>query len=104
MKVENEELEQAQALNKVMIEMAKRQRASYKTLVRVYVVTVVCFTILLVSMVVGFFYYESQFEFTDTVTTTTKTVEQEVSGEGSEINNVEGNMYKDNAIHNQGGE
>lgn len=104
MKVENEELEQAQALNKVMIEMAKSQRASYKTLVRVYVVTVVCFTILLVSMVIGFFYYESQFEFTDTVTTTTKTVEQEVSGEGSEINNVEGNMYKDNAIHNQGGE
>lgn len=104
MKVENEELEQAQALNKVMIEMAKSQRASYRTLVRVYVITVICFTILLVSMVAGFFYYESQFEFTDTVTTTTKTVTQEVSGEGSEINNVEGNMYKDNAIHNQGGE
>ena len=33
-----------------------------------------------------------------------ETITQEVSGSDSEINNVEGNMYKDNAIHEEGGE
>lgn len=33
---------------------------------------------------------------------TTTTTEQTVEGDGAEINNVDGNMYKDNATHNEG--
>lgn len=104
MGAQNDELEQAQALSRVALELAKSQKANNKTLVRLFVVTVVCFTILLMSIVAGFLWYESQSMITDTVTTTTKTITQEVSGEDSEINNVEGDLYKDNAIHNDGGE
>ena len=34
--------------------------------------------------------------------TATTTTEQTVEGDGAEINNVDGNMYKDNATHNEG--
>ena len=50
-------------------------------------------------MIVGFFVYESQFE-TEAIETQT-TITQEVSGDGSDINNVDGNQYNDNATHNQ---
>ena len=33
---------------------------------------------------------------------TTTTTEQTVEGDSAEINNVEGNMYRDNATHNEG--
>ena len=51
-------------------------------------------------MTIGFFWYESQFEVTEDIATT-ETITQEVSGENSEINNVDGNLYKDNATHNE---
>lgn len=94
-----EALEQSQAMNQLLLEMVKTQKKNVKDLVRVFVITIVCYTILLLAMVGGFFWYESQFEVTEQVVTE-ETTTQEVSGEGSEINNVEGNMYKDNAVHN----
>lgn len=49
--------------------------------------------------IVGLFlFYESQFETTETITHTTVT--QEVDG-NSNINNVEGDQYNDNATHNE---
>ena len=45
-------------------------------------------------------WYESQWEYTTTETITTT---QEVEGDNAEINNVEGNQYKDNSVHNEGG-
>lgn len=102
----NEEtFEQLQATNKLLLKMVKNQKENNKNTIRVFIVTVVCYTILLISMVVGFFVYESQFEIVDTVTeetvTETTTYDQEVSGENSSINNVEGNQYNDNATHNE---
>ena len=52
----------------------------------------------MVAMIVGFFWYESQFDVTDAVTTE-KTITQEVSGDDSDI--VNGNQYNDDAVHNQ---
>jgi hypothetical protein len=63
------------------------------------VIIVVCFTVIIGSMIGGFFWYESQFEY-DEVYTTTEQVDQEVSGSNSSINNIEGNQYNGNAIHN----
>jgi hypothetical protein len=48
-------------------------------------------------MVIGFFYYESQFDITETTTT-----ELQTSGENANINNVSnGDMYNDNSVHNE---
>ena len=50
-----------------------------------------------------FVWYESQFDY---VTTNGEDVDVETSGDNAnaEYNDVSGNQYNDNAIHNQGGE
>lgn len=94
-----EQIEQTQAMNELLLEMVKNQKEANKSNFKVFISVIICYTLLLISMVVSFFIYESQFEIastTETITTTT----QEVSGQDSEINNIQGNMYKDNAVHN----
>lgn len=68
---------------------------------KIYVILVV--SLLANLIIVGtFLWYESHMN--TTVETRTETVTtQTVDGENSEINNVEGNQYKDNAIHNDSG-
>jgi hypothetical protein len=100
MTIDEEKNKQVEATNKLLLQMVKNQKENNKNMVRVFIITMCCMTILLVSMVVGFFVYESQFE-TELETTTETTITQEVSGEDSTINNVEGNQYNDNATHNQ---
>lgn len=50
-----------------------------------------------------FVWYESQFDY---VTTNGKDVDVETSGDNAnaEYNDVSGNQYNNNAVHNQGGE
>ena len=96
---EQQQMEQVQALNKLLLEMNKNQKESNNSLIKTFIATVVCFTVLLISMVLGFFWYENQFEMTEKVVT--ETITQEVSGTDSEINSVEGNLYKDNASHTE---
>ncbi len=100
MTIEEEKNKQVEATNKLLLQMVKNQKENNKNMIRVFIITMCCMTILLVSMVVGFFVYEGQFE-TELETTTETTITQEVSGEDSTINNVEGNQYNDNATHNQ---
>ena len=95
-----EALEQSQAMNQLLLEMVKTQKNNTKSLIRVFITTIICYTMLLIAMTIGFFLYESQFEATEEIVTT-ETTTQEVSEDGSEINNVEGNLYKDNATHNE---
>lgn len=65
---------------------------------KIYVILAV--SLLTNLIIVGaFLWYESHMN--TTVETSTETVTtQTVDGENSEVNNVEGNQYKDNAIHN----
>ena len=56
----------------------------------------------------SFLLYESQFEYGATTkevitteTTDNSVITQEVNGENSEVNNVEGDMYRDNSTHNE---
>lgn len=100
--VEGQNFEQVQATNKLLLEMVKNQRDNTKNITRLFIITVVCYTVLLISMIAGFFWYESQFVYTEEVVTE-EVITQEVSGDDAEINNVEGNMYNDNAIHNENG-
>ena len=90
MTIEEEKNKQVEATNKLLLQMVKNQKENNKNMIRVFIITMCCMTILLVSMIVGFFVYESQFE-TELETTTETTITQEVSGEDSTINNVEGN-------------
>ena len=100
MTIEEEKNKQVEATNKLLLQMVKNQKENNKNMIRVFIITMCCMTILLVSMIIGFFVYESQFE-TELETTNETTITQEVSGEDSTINNVEGNQYNDNATHNQ---
>ena len=100
MTIDEEKNKQVEATNKLLLQMVKNQKENNKNMIRVFIITMCCMTILLVSMVVGFFVYESKFE-TELETTNETTITQEVSGEDSTINNVEGNQYNDNATHNQ---
>lgn len=95
-KNEKDALEQYSALTHIVLDMLK----SKKRECRMFFIALICSLVINVIIVVAFLYYESQWEYTDTITTTT---EQEVSGTDSEINNVEGNQYKDNSTHNEGG-
>lgn len=54
------------AMNKLLVEMVKNQKAAIKNLVKVFIATIICYTVLLIAIVVGFFVYESQFEVLDT--------------------------------------
>lgn len=101
MNQEHETLQQSQSINELLLEMLRNQKKNQKNMLKLYAVTIICYTVILLSMVFGFFWYESQFEVYEQVVTETTTT-QEVSGEGSEINNVEENMYKGTAIHNEG--
>ena len=94
------EMEQLEATNNLLLEMAKNQKENNKNLLKIFIVNAVCSTLIVIALIVGFFIYESQYE-TNYTTTETKTITQEVSGEDSEINNVEGNQYNDNATHNE---
>lgn len=85
--------------NKLLLEMVKNQKQSTKNLVKVFITTIICFALLLIVMVVGFFVYESQFEVIDGEYE--YSIEQSVDGENSNINNVNGNQYNDNATHNE---
>lgn len=55
MAIKDDALEQSQALNQLLLEMTRTQKMQQKALIKVYIVTVVCFTALLISMIIGFF-------------------------------------------------
>lgn len=100
--IKDDYVKQLEATNELLIEMAKNQKESSKNSLKIYIVTIICLTSLLITMVIGFIVYELQFEEInddfeqiETITTT-----QEVSGENSEINNILGDMYNDNASKN----
>jgi len=53
---------QMDSTNKLLLEMVKNQKLNAKNLIKVFVTIIICYTVLLLGMVAGFFIYESQFE------------------------------------------
>lgn len=90
---------QNEQLNNLLLDVVKSQKRSYKSLITVFIVTVISLTLIICTMIFLFTWYESQFETTEETKTE---ITQTVDGENSSINNVTGNQYNDNAIHNQG--
>jgi hypothetical protein len=91
---EEQALDQSIALNRIVMTMLQHQKENNKRLF----IALILSLCLNAAILCGFLWYESQWE-TETITTTTT---QEVEGDSAEINNIEGNQYKDNAVHNEG--
>jgi hypothetical protein len=96
--MQNDLKDNMEITNKLLLEMVKNQKAANKNLTKVFMSAIIGYTVLVLAMIAGFFIYESQYETTEEERLS---IEQEVSGEEAEINNVLGNMYKDNATHNE---
>lgn len=91
-----DELEQSFALVDILRDLLDTTK---QHLNKAYIL--LCVSILSNLVIVGaFLWYESQMS-TIVEETTETTTTQEVDGDDAEINNVEGNQYKDNATHNQ---
>lgn len=97
---EEEALDQSIALNRIVMAMLQQQKDSNK---RMFVALIVSLVINVIIFC-GFLYYESQWEISaETTYTTTEDIDQNVEGEGSAINNVDGDQYNDSSTHNEGG-
>lgn len=95
---EGDALDQSIALNRIVMSLLKSQKEANKRLFIALILSLLMNAVILA----GFLYYESMWEHTVT-TTETITTTQEVEGDSAEINNVQGNQYKDNSVHNEGG-
>ena len=73
---------QSEVTNKLLMEMVRNQKNNMKNLVKVFISTIVCYTILLIAMVVGYFVYESQFEVVETETETIRYEQETASDDG----------------------
>lgn len=89
--------------SEVLIDVQKEYKRSNK-LKDVIIIILIVLMFLQSAFSFGcFVWYESQFDY---VTTNGKDVDVETSGDNAnaEYNDVSGNQYNDNAVHNQGGE
>lgn len=90
------QIKQVEAVNRLLIDHTKAQTLIIKQLKTAIIAVCICFTAIIVSMIAGFFWYESQFETTESTVTT-----METEGENANINAVtNGDMYNDSAQHN----
>ena len=89
------QIKHVQAINELLSDYSKSQADTIKQLKNTLIIVSVCFTLIITAMLIGFFWYESQFETTETTTTTMETQCSE-----AEINSVtNGDMYNDAARH-----
>ena len=72
--------DQLQATNKLLLEMVKNQKVNAKNIIKVFIVTIGCYTIILLTIIICFFVYEGQFETVERETETLK-YEQETTTE-----------------------
>lgn len=60
--INSENEKQIETTNRLLLDMVQNQKLSTQNLVKTFITTIICYTIILVTMIVGFFIYESQFE------------------------------------------
>lgn len=104
-------MEEDRSIKKLMSDVQSEYLKSNKTKDRIIILLIVLMFLEAAVFFGGFVWYESQFEYVETVTEevmTTETNDADLSTEGDnasiDYDNVEGNQYNDNATHNEGGE
>lgn len=75
--------ENIQATNKLLLDMVQNQKEGNKNLAKSFIATVICMTIIIVTMVVGYLIYESNFEIIDTTEKSSITQDADVVGDGA---------------------
>ena len=91
-------------LQKLLIDTQKQYSNSNKSKDRIIMLLIVLIFLEAVTFFSGFIWYESQFEYEEvTETKTEQTVDLSSEGDNAnaEYNDIEGNQYNDNAIHNE---
>ena len=96
----NKNNNQYEATNKLLLEMVKNQKQNIKNLIRVFVFIIICYTALLMTMIIGFFVYESQFEVTSWETVTTQNADSEGDGVAIVNNNGDWNYGESESDNN----
>ena len=94
------QIEKMNALNKILIDTDRTQRQMLKHFKNMIITAIICLSLIICCMVIGFFWYGNQF---DTITTDTvdRTTTLTTSSENANINNVtDGDMYDDDSVHN----
>lgn len=88
----NEELkENIEITNKLLLDMVQNQKEANNNLAKTSIISSICFCLIIVSMIIGFFVYESQYEIIDK-TTEEVSQEAETNGEGDIIMNNSGEL------------
>ena len=87
-------------VERVLIDTQKEYSKSNRTKDKIIVLLIILMFLEAVIGYSGFVWYESQFE---TVTTEQIEIGTEGDNANAEYNDVEGNQYNDNAVHNEGG-
>lgn len=90
---ENDAMKQSVMVARILADVSQQYERYFKRMWIVLIASIIANLII----VGAFLWYESQWEY-ETTTTTTQTVD----GDSAEINNVEGNQYKDSATHYEG--
>lgn len=54
-----EDVEQVEVVNNLLLDMVKNQRENNKNMVKVFITSIICLTMILLCGIFGFFYYES---------------------------------------------
>lgn len=94
-RTEDDALDQSIALNRIVMTMLQHQKETNK---RIFIALIISLLMNL-AIVGGFLWYESQFQWVDTETTTTTITQDTGEGTGN-------NVYQEgeNAVYNQGEE
>ncbi|MBO7695453.1 MAG: hypothetical protein J6T10_22740 [Methanobrevibacter sp.] len=94
------EIEEDYVVKNLLVDMIKSQKENSRSIIKLFIFVIICYTLVLFVGIIGFFVYESRF---DVVEDNYETYEynQEGSGDGIEFNNVSGDMYKDSSSHNE---
>ena len=79
-------------MDELLLDLAKSQKESNRNMVKMFIVATVCFTVLLVTMIIAFIYYESQFETIDSKYTYEYDQEAEATDGGTAIVNGDGEV------------
>lgn len=91
---------QSIALVKIVMNLLDTTKKQIKGLIVALIVSIITNIVI----VCAFLYYESQFEYIETLDNTDKgTVTMTTEGENASINAVNGNQYNDSSTHNQTG-
>lgn len=83
--------ENTEITNKLLLDMIQNQKESNNNLTKSFIISSICFCVIIVSMIIGFFVYESQYEVIDTATTEVSQ-EAETNGNGDIIMNNSGEL------------